>query len=251
MAQDQIVGIIPARWSSRRLPGKPLANILGKTLIQRTYENAQNCHLLDALVVATDDERIFDHVRSFGGTVVMTSPNCPTGTDRVCEAIERHFPQATIVVNIQGDEPCLDPLVIDELVGTIQSNPEAVLATPVTRIVDPQDIFSPSSVKCVFDKNGRALYFSRAPIPFPQNQKKIHDYYRHLGIYCFKRDFLFKYHAMEMSRIQEIEDLEQLKVLENGYPIHVCVVEDQGVNVDTPEDLKRLETYLCQESISL
>lgn len=245
MTEHQVVGVIPARWDSSRFPGKPLATILGKSLIKRTYENALKSSRLDSVVVATDDQRIYDHVQDFGGAACMTSKECPTGTDRVNEAVQTHFPKASIVVNIQGDEPCLDPHVIDTLIDRLERTPNAVMTTPIAKITDPQHIFSPTAVKCVFDAEGRALYFSRAPIPFPQNAKKIHDYYRHLGIYCFRRPFLKQYVEMECSRLQDIEDLEQLKILEAGYPIYLSLVEDQGIGVDTPEDLKKIEELLC------
>jgi len=245
------IGVIPARFASKRFPGKPLANILGKSLIQRTYENAKKSRSLDKLVVATDDKRIFDHVESFGGHAMMTPVDCPSGTDRTCEIIEKHFPTAAIIVNIQGDEPCLNPEIIDTLIDKLKTTPDAVLTTPIAKILDPSGIFNPSTVKCVFDKNFKALYFSRAPIPFPQNTKKIHDYYRHLGVYCFRREFLMKYRNLDFSRLQDIEDLEQLKILECGYPIHTCLVEDNGIGVDTPEDLKKIEELLCHENTSL
>lgn len=246
------IGVIPFRWQSSRFPGKALVNILGKSLIQRTYENSTQSKLLDRVVIATDDQRIFNHAQDFGAEVFMTSSSCPTGTDRTCEVIDRHFPQAEIVVNIQGDEPCLNPDVLDALIVKLQETPEALVTTPVAKITDPRDIFSPSAVKCVFDQNGRALYFSRAPIPFPQTANKIHDYYRHLGVYCFRKPFLLELATIKPTRLQEIEDLEQLKILERGLPIHVCLVEDQAIGVDTPEDLKRIEEILCQkESTSL
>ena len=250
MSKDQVVGVIPVRWKSSRYPGKPLVDILGKSLIQRTYENARQSKRLDRLVVATDDARIFDHVKTFGGEVYMSSEACPTGTDRVCEVVHKHLPEASIVVNIQGDEPCLSSDVLDALVECLVSAPEGVISTPITPIIDPQDIFSPSAVKCVFDKEGRALYFSRAPIPFPHNTDGMHTYYRHLGVYCFRRAFLERFAQMEKTRLQGIEDLEQLKILEMGFPIHVTVVESAGIGVDTPEDLKRVEEHLCANTSS-
>lgn len=245
------VGVIPARYNSSRFPGKPLANILGKSLIQRTYENATQCSMLDDLVVATDDERIYNHVKELGGKVLMTSTTCQSGTDRVIEVVEKHYSGAEIVVNIQGDEPCLSPEVIDLLVEKLKTENEAVVSTPIAKINDPGEIFNPAVVKCVFDKNFKALYFSRALIPFPKNTQKIHDYYRHLGVYCFKKEFLLKYRELGFSRLQDIEDLEQLKILENGFPIHTCLVEDQGIGVDVPDDIKKLEELLCQENTSL
>lgn len=253
MVHKEVIGVIPARWASSRFPGKPLVNIFGKSLIRRTYENALKSHLLDDLVVATDDQRIFNHVLEFGGRPFMTSESHINGTNRAHEVIEKHFPHCEIVVNIQGDEPCLNPAVIDMLIEKLKVTKDALITTPITKITNPNDIFLPSKVKCVFDKHGRALYFSRAPIPHAQNPKKSYDYYRHLGIYCFKREFLVQYRQLHESSLQMIEDLEQLKILEEGFPIHVCLVEDEeGIGVDTPEDLKRIEEILChRENISL
>ena len=242
-----VVGIIPSRWSSSRFPGKPLVDLLGKSLIRRTYENAKQCKGLDRLVIATDDLRIAAHAKAFGAEVLMTSCDCLNGTERVLEAVDQRFSDAEIVVNIQGDEPCLDPKVVDTLIDSLKSTPEAVLTTPVTLIVDSRELFSSSTVKCVFDKNGRALYFSRAPIPFAQSSKSLGSYYRHLGIYCFRRKFLQQLVLLDATPLQRSEDLEQLKILENGFPIHVCVVENQMIGVDTPADLKTLKDILCQK----
>ncbi len=240
-----IVGVIPARWQSSRFPGKPLAHLLGKSLIRRTYENALQCNRLDALVIATDDQRIYEHAKEFGAQVFMTSPACPTGTDRAWEVVNRHFADADIIINIQGDEPCLDPFIIDTLVDKLCTTPSAVLATPVAPMSDMEAILSPHIVKCVFDRHGKALYFSRSPIPFARSSAPI--FYRHLGIYCFRRQFMETYVELTHTPLQGHEDLEQLKVLESGFPIHVCVVEDQARGVDTPEDLKYIESLLCQK----
>ncbi len=237
----QIIGIIPARWGSTRFPGKPLASILGKSLIQRTYENASRSKLLDDLIIATDNEQIRNHVEEFGGKVVMSSPFCLTGTDRVAQVAASFCPQATLIVNIQGDEPCLNPLIIDTLVDSLLKNPEAVLSTPVAKIDCEKKLLSPSIVKCVFDKEGKALYFSRSPIPHKGQA------YRHIGIYCFRRDFLLKYVTLPPSTLQVGEDLEQLKVLENGFVIQTCLVEDKGIGVDLPEDIQRVEQILWEE----
>ncbi len=250
MLENQVVGVIPVRWNSTRFPGKPLADLLGKSLIRRTYENARASKRLDRLIIATDDQRIYDHVEAFGGEVFMTSEKASSGTDRVWEVVQQQAPEASYVVNIQGDEPCLDPDVVDTLVEALQNTPEGVVTTPIAKITDPNHIFDPSKVKCVFDRAGRALYFSRAPVPFPQNTKKIHDYYRHLGIYCFRRDFLETYASFAPTRLQDIEDLEQLKILEMGYPIYVSIVHDESVGVDTPEDLKKVEELLCANTSS-
>lgn len=250
MTENQAIGVIPVRWKSARFPGKPLADLLGKSLIRRTYENSCKSARLDRVVIATDDPRILEHVQEFGAEAYMTSEECPTGTDRVYEVVKNNFADASFIVNIQGDEPCLDPVVIDKLIDRLEEIPEAVVSTPITKITHSSDIFNPSVVKCVFDTFGRALYFSRAPIPFSQNSDKNHDYYRHLGIYCFRRTFLQQYAKMSKTRLQQIEDLEQLKILEMGYPIHITCVEDQGIGVDTPEDLKKIEGILCENTSS-
>ncbi len=247
----QTIGIIPARFGSSRFPGKPLALINGKSLIQRTYEKALKSNSLDFLCVATDDARIYDHVQNFEGNAVMTSSDCPTGTERVAEAVEKEFPEAKIVVNIQGDEPCLNPDVIDKLVNQMKCSKNAFLTTPVALLTDPKDINSPSVVKCVFTPEGKALYFSRAPIPFYQKSVRHFSYYRHLGLYCYRKETLLQYTGFPKTPLQEIEDLEQLKILEKGFSIYVTVVEDDGIGVDTPEDLKRVEEKLCKEDISL
>jgi 3-deoxy-manno-octulosonate cytidylyltransferase (CMP-KDO synthetase) len=248
----RVVGVIPARWQSSRFPGKPLINILGKSLIRRTFENATRCQSLDAIVIATDDRRIFDHAKELGAEVFMTSPACPTGSDRVWEVADRHFPEAEVIVNIQGDEPCLDPQVIDQLVARLQRDEGVCLTTPVAKIVDADMIQNSNVVKCVFDKEGRALYFSRSAIPFMQKKVDPFAYYRHLGVYCFRRRALREYICWDKTRLQKCEDLEQLKMLENGWPIHVCIVDEQALGVDTPEDVKMVESILCQrESICL
>lgn len=241
----QVIGVIPARWQSSRFPGKPLAHILGKSLIHRTYENALRCKSLDAVVIATDDHRIVNHSHEIGAQAFMTSPSCPTGTDRVWEVIDRHFEKAEIIVNIQGDEPCFDPDIVDTLVDKLKLTPDAVLTTPVAKITDPQAIMNTNTVKCVFDRQGKALYFSRSPIPFLRTGTPF--YYRHLGVYCFRRTFMQQYVLLEKTPLREREDLEQLTILESGFPIHVCIVDDQATGVDTPEDLKTVEKFLCQK----
>jgi 3-deoxy-manno-octulosonate cytidylyltransferase (CMP-KDO synthetase) len=247
----RVVGVIPARWQSSRFPGKPLVNILGKSLIQRTYENAARSKSLDALLIATDDRRILEHAHGFGAEVCMTSEGCATGTDRAWEAVQHVFPDASIVVNIQGDEPCLEPEVIDRLVGLLQNTPEAVMTTPISPIGVEQALL-PTLVKCVFDQQGRALYFSRSPIPFMRQIEQASlgfapQYFRHIGVYCFRRSALEQYVRMGKTPLQMYEDLEQLKMLENGLPIHVCQVNDQATGVDTPADLQTVERLLCQQ----
>lgn len=226
-----------------------LADILGKSLIRRTYENALRCKSLDNLVVVTDDTRIFEHVKQFGAKVLMTSTTCATGTDRIAEAVNSYNIDADIIVNIQGDEPCLNPAVVDALVSQLQRNEDAFASTTVVEITDPELINNPSIVKCVFDLNGKALYFSRSPIPYPQ--KSAVNYHRHLGVYCFRKDSLLHYAKLPKTPLMQVEDLEQLKILEHGFSLYVSIVEESGIGVDTKEDLKRIEAKLCQENTYL
>lgn len=249
----QIIGIIPARFASTRLPGKPLLPILGKSLIQRTWENAKRFKELNNLVVATDDERIFDHVKAFGGKVVMTSNECNTGTDRLAEVIRNHkeFESCDYVFNIQGDEPCLDPSIVASVTQILVNDPEAVMSTAAVPFYSEEEALNPSVVKCVMDLKGNALYFSRSLIP--HHRGKVFDpasnnYYRHLGVYCYTPDFLLNYEALAETPLQKMESLEQLKVLEHGYRIKIAVITEQNesVGVDTLEDIKKLERILVR-----
>ena len=248
--KKKVLGVIPARFESTRFPGKPLAKILGKTLIQRTYENAKKCEGLNDLVVATDDQRIFDHVLTFGGKVVMTQLNCQTGTDRIAEVVfsNKEYDGYDTIINIQGDEPCIETDVISKVIHALDD--QASMSTAVMKLESEFDALDPSIVKCVFDKNGNALYFSRALIPAGKalHYKPDVDYYRHLGIYCFKRDFLLKFATLTETPLQLAEDLEQLKVLEHGYKIKVAIVHSISIGVDTPEDIKKIETILCKQN---
>lgn len=248
----KVVGMIPARYGSIRFPGKPLVNILGKSLIQRTYENAKRCKILDELIVATDDKRIFDHVKGFGGEAVMTSTECATGTDRLAEAVKNsaHLKEVSIILNIQGDEPCLEPEVMDEVVNLLIQDPDAAMSTAVVKIDSEEEACNPSVVKCVMDAKCNALYFSRSLIPADKSLKFRKDliYYRHLGIYGYKRDFLFHYSQLKPTPLQLAEDLEQLKVLEHGFRVKVAIVKSVGIGVDTPEDIKKVEQLLCKQN---
>lgn len=252
---QKIVGIIPARYGSSRFPGKPLAKILGKSLIQRTYENTLRCKLLDSCFVATDDERIYEHVKDFGGNVVMTSPNNPTGTDRLIESLslENKLQEADIIINIQGDEPCLQPSLIEDIINALKDETLAVMSTAVMKIENQEDAFNPSIVKCVIDLKGYALYFSRALIPYGKNGvfDKQNTYYKHIGIYGYTKNFLLEYGTLQKSPLQIAEDLEQLKVLENGYKIKTVVVDSFSVGVDHPEDIKKVEDLLCNQNTYL
>lgn len=248
------IAMIPARYASSRFPAKMLAPILGKTLIQRTYENARRCSLLDHLVVCTDDERIYDHVKGFGGDVVMTSLSCPTGSDRIAEALRnnKRFDDVSIVVNIQGDEPCLDPMIIQRVIEILQRDPEAMMSTAVIPLKTAEEAQNPCVVKCVLDANHNALYFSRALIPAGHTlqMRSGVTYYRHMGIYGFRRDFAVKYAELPPTPLQMAEDLEQLKVLEHGFRVKAAIVDHFSIGVDRPEDIQKVEHLICKQNTS-
>lgn len=233
------IGIIPARYASTRFPGKPLAKILNKTLLQRTFEQASLCKELSKIVIATDDERILNHAREFGAEAVMTSPACPNGTERIFEVVN-HYPEYhdfDVVINIQGDEPCLNPTMISKMLARLEEDTEAVVVTPIS-LLEEKDLNNPSVVKCVKTLNNRALYFSRSPIPG----------YRHVGLYAYRKNFLKTYATLAPSPLQLSEDLEQLKILEYGYPMAVVVVEKPGPDVNEPNDIEKIEKYLWQQN---
>lgn len=251
----KVIAFIPARYASTRFPGKPLAFIMGKTLIQRTYENALRCKDLDQVIVATDDQRIYNHVLEFGGTAVMTSESCATGTDRIVEALHQ-FPEllkAEVILNIQGDEPCVDPSVIEAILSCLKKDPSAVMSTAVSPLIDREQAMSSSVVKCVVDQNENALYFSRSLIPGHRSGQfqPSARYLKHIGIYGFRTEFLLVYAGLEATPLQIAEDLEQLKVLEHGYLIKTALVEHESVGVDLPEDIQIIEQLLCKQNTSL
>lgn len=253
-ACPKVLGIIPARYASSRFPAKMLAPILGKTLIQRTYENSCQCPLFDEIIIATDNALIFDHAKSFGAHVVMTSPDCPTGSDRLAEVLRRnpHLQKASIVVGIQGDEPCLSPAAFKGVGEILLSDNSAAMSTAVAPLA-AEEAALPSVVKCVLDLHQNALYFSRALIPAGHGLKHRPGvvYYRHIGIYGFRTEFLMRYGELAPTPLQLAEDLEQLKVLEHGYKIKAAIIEecfDIGVNV--PEDIQKVEQWLCKQNSS-
>ncbi|MCR5014258.1 MAG: 3-deoxy-manno-octulosonate cytidylyltransferase [Bacteroidales bacterium] len=237
----KVLGIIPARYGSTRFPGKPLAMIGDKTMIHRTYDQVLKSSL-DAVVVATDDRRIFDEVRGFGGQVVMTRSDHRSGTDRCREALALVGGAYDAVVNVQGDEPFIDPRQIDLVAGLIR-NEEVPLATLARRITDPETIHNPNVVKVVFDDQGYALYFSRHAIPFVRGVESSQwlektAYYQHIGLYAYKSDVLSRVASLPMGRLEQAESLEQLRWLENGLRIRVALSDIvQTYGIDTPEDL--------------
>ena len=240
-----ILGVLPARWGSTRFPGKPLHIIAGKSLIQHVWERCQACSKLDQILVATDDERILQAVTAFGGNAVMTSPDHPTGTDRIAEAL-RAVPQATHIVNIQGDEPLIDPALIDQLAETMAKNPALDMATAANPL-DPADpaVNDPNVVKVVTALDGRALYFSRSPLPFFRNPVEGLPVLRHKGIYAYSRSFIERFVTWPPSPLEIAESLEQLRALENGASIQVLRTHDTSPGVDTPEQALEIERLLA------
>jgi len=243
---NHILGVLPARWGSTRFPGKPLHLIAGKPLIQHVWERCKKCKALDDLVVATDDDRILDAVHAFGGRAVMTSPDHPTGTDRIAETLAA-FPNATHVVNIQGDEPLIDPELIDALATAISAPGGPAMATAANPLA-PEDsaVADPNVVKVVCTRNGHALYFSRSPLPYFRNPVADLPVLRHKGIYAYRRDFLEQYVTWPPTPLEQAESLEQLRALENGASILVLHTGDTSPGVDTPEQAREIERLLSE-----
>jgi len=240
----KVVAIIPARYGSTRFPGKPLALIAGRPMIRWVYERARAAQTVDRVVVATDDLRIRDAVAGFGGQAVMTRPEHPSGTDRLAEASEiLNLAPEDVVVNVQGDQPAFDPALISAVVEPLWADPDLALSTPVIPISDPGEINDPNHVKVVFDYDGRALYFSRAPIPWPREGGQSY-YFKHIGIYAYRTSFLRRFVALPPGRLENIEKLEQLRALEHGLPIKVVLTDLDSPEVDAPADIAKVEAFL-------
>ena len=242
------IGVIPARYGSTRLEGKPLKDICGKPMIQLVYEAAQRAQLLDQVYVATDDARIVAAVEHFGGNVRMTSLDHKTGTDRAAEVAAEI--DADVVVNIQGDEPLLEPAMIDEVVLPFLHEPTLPMSTLCTPILEEEQLHDPNVVKVVFDGLGYALYFSRSLIPYPRKREGFQAY-EHLGLYAYRKDFLLTYVTLPQSRLEIVESLEQLRVLEAGYRLKVMVTAQayDGISVDTVEDLERARQIVAARRV--
>ena len=249
----KVLGVIPARYASSRFPGKPLALILGKPMIQWVYERASQAEFLDHVIVATDDKRIFDTVINFGGTAEMTSASLKNGTERVTEVARKY--DSSLIVNIQGDEPAIDPIIIDQLIQLLKENPDSVAGTLVRKIDDPKDLINVNIPKVIIDKEFNALYFSRSVIPFNRDAENQQDwlnnsnYYQHIGLYIYQRDFLLKFVEMPESELEKTEQLEQLRILENCYKIKVSVIESKSIGVDVPEDIILAEKFLSGSQV--
>ena len=233
----RVLCVIPARYDSTRLPGKPLADIAGKPMIQRVYERAAEAKLPELVVVATDDARVLAAMESCGGKAMMTAKDHPTGTDRLAE-VARAYANYDVIINVQGDEPLIAPQIIDDLATAFTEEPELKMATVMT-VIEDEEKNNPNNVKVVTDKNGYALYFSRSLIPYPRTAGVV-PVYKHIGIYAYRRDFLLEYAKMLPTSLEQSESLEQLRALENGYRIKVIKTDCKFVGVDTPEDLARV-----------
>jgi 3-deoxy-manno-octulosonate cytidylyltransferase (CMP-KDO synthetase) len=245
--KERIVAIIPARYASTRFPGKPLVRIGGKTMIERVYGQAKQCSLVDDVLVATDDERIADAVREFGGQVIITRADHATGTDRLAEVAQSH-PEYGIVVNVQGDEPLIDPGAVDRAIKVLIDEPAAQMSTLCARLSSQSEVDSPNCVKVVFDQSGYALYFSREPIPHYRDGRAFQEreHYLHVGLYVYRRDCLLRLSTLEPTPLEKAECLEQLRALENGIRIRVIESTYRAVGVDVPEDVAKVEATLQQ-----
>lgn len=240
---SRILGIIPARYQSLRFPGKVLVDIHGKSMVQRVYQQAEKAAGITKVVVATDDTRIFNHVKQLGGHVCMTNTNHPSGTDRCFEALELEDRSYDFVINIQGDEPFIDPRQIEELINGLTS--EVEIATQAKHIESQSKLNDVNCVKVVIDKHDNAIYFSRSALPFLRNVPDDQwvtkfNYYQHIGIYAYRADILKEITSLPQSPLEKAERLEQLRWLENGYTIKVCITEHQAHGIDTPEDLEKV-----------
>lgn len=239
------IAVIPSRYGSSRFEGKPLALVAGKPMIQRVYEQTQKSKAVEKTIVATDDKRIYTAVERFGGKAVMTPDNCRSGTDRVAAAADMlNLDPDDTVINIQGDQPVFNPIILDEMISPFSDDPGLIMSTLAFKIKDKREITDPKDVKVTFDHNGFALYFSRAQIPYPRDKETEAQFYKHLGFYAYKKSFLDTLVALPTGICEHIEKLEQLRVLEFGYRIKVIITQYDSPEIDLPEDIKRIETKL-------
>lgn len=242
-----IIGIIPARYASTRFPGKPLVDIDGKSMIQRVYEQSKKATLLSCVVIATDDERIMAHVREFGGNAMMTSPQHVSGTDRCAEIIRLDTENKwDVVINIQGDEPYIQPEQIDSLCRCFESA-DTSIATLIKEIKSSDELFNHNNAKVILNKNREAIYFSRAPVPYCRNYPdqewiKHHTYYKHIGIYGYRAGMLLELAQLPKTKLEITESLEQLRWIENGYKINTAITSFESIAIDTPDDLLKIKT---------
>jgi len=245
------LGVIPARYGAQRFPGKPLAMIAGKSLVNHVYERATKAQRLDKVIVATEDTRVLEAVEAFGGDAMLTSPACATGTDRVAEVARSY--DCELVVNIQGDEPLMRPEMIDQLVQGMQTDPHCVMGTLARKLDSPANLDNPNVVKVALAQSGHALYFSRSRIPYvrdartndPLDWLRQAKFFKHLGIYAYRHEFLIRFVQLPQTELEKTEKLEQLRALENGFAIRVWVTPHDSIGVDRPEDVELVEQILA------
>ena len=237
------IAVIPARYESVRLPGKPLIELAGKTIIQRVYEQVSKAELVDEVIIATDDERILDHAKSFGARAEMTSADHQSGTDRIAELAKKNN-DWDVIVNVQGDEPFIEPANIDKAIEPFKHDPTIKMTSLYHELSDEAEINNPNNVKVVTDMNDDALYFSRSPIPFPRDEKSSEPYKKHIGLYAYKRETLLSLSELSPSELEKVEKLEQLRALENKISIKMLKVESAPIGIDTQEDLEKAQTML-------
>ncbi|MFT5466164.1 MAG: 3-deoxy-manno-octulosonate cytidylyltransferase (CMP-KDO synthetase) [Verrucomicrobiales bacterium] len=238
-----ILGAIPARWGSTRFPGKSLHLIAGKPLVQHVWERCQECQQLDRVVIATDDDRIREAAEGFGAEVAMTSPDHPSGTDRIAE-VALQFPDHGAIINIQGDEPLIDPVLIDNLAQQLLDDSKLEMVTAANPLEDLDLLDDPNVVKVVLNRSSEAIYFSRSCIPFRRNAVEGLEFFRHKGIYGYQRDFLLRFVTWPPSLLEQSEGLEQLRALENNARIHVVITGDDSPGVDTPEQARIVDRQI-------
>lgn len=238
-----IIGIIPARYASTRFPGKPLIDLGGKSMIQRVYEQCKKASSLSEVIVATDDQRIAEHVKAFGGIVEMTSDQHQSGTDRCAEVIQRYSGLCDAVINIQGDEPFINPEQINALALAFHQ-PHTQLASMKKKLTNEADVQNPNVVKVISNHNGDAIYFSRSPIPYRRNPEARFTYYKHIGIYGYRKETLLEITQLPLGNLESAENLEQLRWVEKGYRITLVETDIENIAIDTPDDLARVEKYL-------
>ena len=244
----RIVAVIPSRYGSTRFEGKPLEPIAGKPMIRHVYECAARSDIIGQVVVATDDQRIYAAVEHFGGEALMTSPGLRSGTDRVAAAaVELHLAAEDIVINVQGDQPLIDPRCFEQVLAPLLAAPDLGMSTLAIKIIDQREYRNPKDCKVVLDARGFALYFSRAPIPFRRDAGQFFDCYKHLGIYGYRKHFLDIFSSLPTGRLEEVEKLEQLRALEHGHPIRVEITSYDSPEVDVPEDIARIEKMISTE----
>lgn len=236
--KEHIAAVIPARYGSTRLPGKPLVDLCGKPMIQHVFERVKQVSRIDRVIVATDDVRVADAVKRFGGEVVMTPSDIRSGSDRVAFAA-RDLQNVSIIVNVQGDEPLIEPAMIDEAIQALIDDPAVEVATLVKHVDAAEELINPNTVKVVVDRHGYAMYFSRSPIPFQRDGREFEGFLKHIGLYVFRRDFLIKFASLPETALERSEKLEQLRILEYGNKIKATVTRYESIPVDTPEDLEK------------